>query len=532
MQSLQEFDAREMYLIVSRGLLGAPVQGDIQVIPVELNLRKEKWLLLASYRPPCQNQKYFLDNMETLIDFHSKSSGKLLILGDLNMEVHESSLKTFIKERELYSMIKTPTCCKSVHGRCIDLLLTNSKYSFQKSQSFETGFSDFHHMIYTILKTTYVKKEPKIIKYRNYGKFSHEEFLAEVNNSLQTSKPESYDEFEEIIVKILDKHAPIKTAVVRGNNKPHMTKALKKAMMNRTRLKNIANKTKRPEDIDRYKAQRNLVVKLNRKEKRNFFVNLDPVTVGKEKSFWKTFKPLFSEKSSNGCQKIILVENEVIIDDETEISNLFNTYFVNIIDTLPIDSTVSSLEAPNASNDFVADAIKKYENHPCITKIKQHLTGNEVFEFKSVSPLEVWEEINKLDKSKKTSGEISTDVVKLISGCSLEHITYFINKMFSSNEFPGKLKLADVSPIFKCGESTQKANFRPISVLSALSKVFERIMSKQIQPFTSKFLSSLLCAFRNGHSTQHALFRLIETCRKTLDDKGVVGMVLMDLSST
>ena len=55
-------------------------------------------------------------------------------------------------------------------------------------------------------------------------------------------------------------------------------------------------------------------------------------------------------------------------------------------------------------------------------------------------------------------------------------------------------------------------------------------MSKQIQPFTSKFISSLLCAFRNGHSTQHALFRLIETCRKTLDEKGVVGMVLMDLS--
>ena len=163
-------------------------------------------------------------------------------------------------------------------------------------------------------------------------------------------------------------------------------------------------------------------------------------------------------------------------------------------------------------------------------KMKQHLTGNEVFEFKSVSPLEVWEEINKLDKSKKTSSEISSDVVKLISGFSLEHITYFINKMFSSNKFPGKLKLADVSPIFKCGESTQKANFRPISVLSAFSKVFERIMSKQIQPFTSKFLSSLLCAFQNGHSTQHALFRLIETCRKTLDEKGVVGMVLMDLS--
>ena len=79
-----------------------------------------------------------------------------------------------------------------------------------------------------------------------------------------------------------------------------MTKELKKAMMTRASLKNIANKTNRQEDIDRYKAQRNLVV---RNEKRNFFAKLDPTTVGKEKNFSKTFKPPFSEKSSNGNQK-------------------------------------------------------------------------------------------------------------------------------------------------------------------------------------------------------------------------------------
>ena len=147
--------------------MGAPIQGDIQAIPIELNLRKEKWLLIPAYRPPCQNQQYFVDNIEIMIDFHTKSSGKLLILGDMNMEIHETVLKTRIQERELYSLIKSPTCFKSTRGRCIDLLLTNSKYSFQESHSFETGFSDYHHMIYTILKTTYVKKKTKIIKYRN-----------------------------------------------------------------------------------------------------------------------------------------------------------------------------------------------------------------------------------------------------------------------------------------------------------------------------------------------------------------------------
>ena len=76
----------------------------------------------------------------------------------------------------------------------------------------------------------------------------------------------------------------------------------------------------------------------------------------------------------------------------------------------------------------------------------------------------------------------------------------------------------------------EKTNFRPISVLSAISKVFERCMTKQMWPFANQVLSNLLCGFRAGYSTQHALFRLIEFCRKKLDENYTIGMVLMDLS--
>ena len=98
--------------------------------------------------------------------------------------------------------------------------------------------------------------------------------------------------------------------------------------------------------------------------------------------------------------------------------------------------------------------------------------------------------------------------------------------MLECSKFPDKLKLADVSPIFKADDPTLKFNFRPITVLPALSKVLERIMEKQMRPFANTRLSSLLCGFRDGYSTQHALFRLIEACRCTLDKKGYVGMVL------
>ena len=93
--------------------------------------------------------------------------------------------------------------------------------------------------------------------------------------------------------------------------------------------------------------------------------------------------------------------------------------------------------------------------------------------------------------------------------------------MLVNSTFPDKLKLADVSPICKGGDSTFKKNFRPI---------FERLMWKQICLFAYRLLSNLLCAFREGHIAEHALFRLSEICPNALAKGSVVRMVLMDLS--
>ena len=73
-------------------------------------------------------------------------------------------------------------------------------------------------------------------------------------------------------------------------------------------------------------------------------------------------------------------------------------------------------------------------------------------------------------------------------------------------------------------------NYRPISILSALSKIFERIISEQSNKFMAGMLSPLLSGFRQGYSTQHALFRVVEKWNKHLDRMGIVGTILMDLS--
>ena len=101
--------------------------------------------------------------------------------------------------------------------------------------------------------------------------------------------------------------------------------------------------------------------------------------------------------------------------------------------------------------------------------------------------------------------------------------------MLTDNSFPQNLKLADVVPVFKkCGPTCAK-NYQPISVLSTVSKVFERLMHDQITTDMDAHLSKHLCGYRKGFNTQTALLSLIEKWKSILDKKGFSGVVLMDL---
>ena len=132
-----------------------------------------------------------------------------------------------------------------------------------------------------------------------------------------------------------------------------------------------------------------------------------------------------------------------------------------------------------------------------------------------------WNEIRQQDNSKKTSGCISVDILKLISDLCHTEITKYFNTMLLTCEFPEPLKAVDVSSLYKSSESTCKVDYRPISVATAMSKGFERLIAKQ---------DCYVPTEKDVASAQHALILLIETIRKTLDGKSVAGMILMDLS--
>ena len=143
--------------------------------------------------------------------------------------------------------MKQNTCFKYDGGSCIDLLITNSKVLFLKTNFFVTGLSDHHHMIYTILKTKFEKFEPKKSIYRNFKQYDSDQFRLNIFNSMSAMR--NHAVFEKKFVLMLDKNAPKKTKTLQGNQKIHFNKNVRRQIMIRSRLKNKANKSKNSGDI-------------------------------------------------------------------------------------------------------------------------------------------------------------------------------------------------------------------------------------------------------------------------------------------
>ena len=104
------------------------------------------------------------------------------------------------------------------------------------------------------------------------------------------------------------------------------------------------------------------------------------------------------------------------------------------------------------------------------------------------------------------------------------------NEIITQKCFPNNLKLANVTPVFKKEDASLLKNYRPVSVLPVVSKIYERIMQKQILEYIDKHLSPHLCGYRKGYSTQTALISMLEKWKLSIDNKGFAGGVLMDLS--
>ena len=143
------------------------------------------------------------------------------------------------------NIVKEPTCYKSLSNpSCIDLVIANSSSSFQNTKAISTGLSDFQKLVITVLKQTFQRSSPKELVYRDYKNFDRLTFKRELEEKLNQQINE-YKHFEQIFSEVLNTHAPITKKLFRANDVPYMTKALRKAIMKRSKLesKYVKNKT-------------------------------------------------------------------------------------------------------------------------------------------------------------------------------------------------------------------------------------------------------------------------------------------------
>ena len=507
---------------------------NVEAILVEINLRKMKFLLIGIYHSTNKDHgttdDVFIQSIGEVLDKYSVYD-KFIIAGDFNMREGCGCLDAFLDEFCAKNIVKEPTCYKNPDNpSCVDLFITNSHRSFMKTTALSTGLSDFHKMIVTVMRTTFPKAKPKVVKYRDMSKFDQNCFNQELQINLKDQPPD-YDLFEKIFLRVLDFHAPQKTRLVRANQKPYVTNVMRKAIMRRTQLQNKYFKFRTQEHLEAFKRQKNYCNRLYKRERKQYYYNLNLNNITDNKKFWKTMKPLFSNKGGVK-ENIVLVEGDRIINEDAELAQTFNNFFDNAVKSLGITENKALLNVVEPSDDVVLDAIKMYESHPSILKIRECIVVDTNFSFSTVEIDVIQRELKNLNPKKGIPymNIPAKQLKEAISVIDLPLLAIWNEQMVGKGVFPSRLKLADVTPIFKKLQSVLKENYRPVTVLPVVSKLFERIMDKQIAEHMEKFLSPYVCGYRSKHGPQLAMLIMIEMWKKIRNEGGIACGVLMDLS--
>lgn len=314
--------------------------------------------------------------------------------------------------------------------------------------------------------------------------------------------------------EVADKHAPFKERKILPKQVPYMNSELKRAIYRKKMLYNKFQKYNNSKNWEAYRRQRNYVTKLKSKSINTYFI--ERCAGGpKSKDFWPTVKPFLTNKGNVNQKDTVLSENDVLITKQDEVCEIFNNFFVNV--------------AKNIGNN----QINVDGDHPSILEIKNNhpeLLENS-FSFSSINPDFVEKRINKINVKKATGIDgISPKLLHFAKPIIVKPLTDIVNLSISTSTFPDRLKEAQVAPIHKKNSVLEKGNYRPVSVLPAISKNFENAIEAQLVNYFENIFNPFLAAFRSGFGCQSTLLRVIEDWKHALDKNEYLAAILMDLS--
>ena len=260
-----------------------------------------------------------------------------------------------------------------------------------------------------------------------------------------------------------------------------------------------------------HRAQRNLVTKLKRVAIKRFCAD-SASNATTPNSFWKQLKPLLPSVGRDVSQEDIhLIDDGKVVKEPSHLYNSFSS-------TPILDQSALKLKQ------------EELLTHPSVSSItSRDIKLNFSFQPGRVSYIETLLGEIKCNKSCGPDN-IMPKILKFSAPSMAGYLTKLLNLCNSTSTWPTEWKLSHVTPVFKKGDATSVSNFRPVSVLSIIPKIVEKVMFDQFYNVFQPLFSSNMSGFLRGHSFCTTLVKMVDDWRLALDSKTVTGSIAIDLS--
>ena len=471
----------------------------------------------------------FIDTyLSTVLDKISKEKKQVILLGDFNInllspetDLDSSNFIDTISSFSLKPTINCPTRITDTTETLIDNIIVSETSKFV-SGNLTVGISD-HLPQFTILDV--MKSEPETRTfYRDWKSLDETQFKKDFNDidweqtlQFQLSDPDhSLNRFIDVINSLVDTHIPLKVLTkTQKNNKPWITKGIRKSISNRDKLLKSSHRAKTVQEkskfFKQYKKVRNKIVEIIRLSKENYFKNYFSKNVKSPKNIWKGIGDLIQRKGKSQKDISLKINNNNVTDTNT-IAHEFNSFFTNIASKVRssisrCNKTYNSFLPARIRNSIFFTPIEDHE----IVKLIQGIDCN-----KAVGPSSIPNKILSI---------LPKEIAKILAS--------IFNLSLTTGKFLTLLKTAKVIPVYKNkGDDQITSNYRPIALLSNIDNIFEKLVHKRLVSFfdREKVLYDQQFGFRNKHSTLHNLIVLSEEIRKNIDKGNFSCSIFFDLA--
>ena len=495
--------------------------------------KNETLIVSFYYRPPRntipQTDKFISEIGKSIDSATLINNTGIIILGDFNCKHTDwfqqggsdncgEKFNNLIKEKGFTQLIDSPTHFGPYGLSLIDLLVTNipAKFTLHGSGLPLDPRCD-HASIIGQLPTSLNTPSSYTRTMWYYKQINPEEFRDIMSSipwtvfqdieQLFNDPNEVYYCWQELFTSAIKDSIPNRTVKIFPGNKPWYRKEHHLIRKKVKRLFKIAVQTKKTLDWNRYKAARNIYkdrcesAKLLYKNRQTSILSSNTAP---PKLWWKATKDILGRTSVNFIPP--LISNNQVYSTDAEKAEVFATYFSSIFQVEDPNDDVPIMHDDN-SEEFLSDIV--------------------------CTPNDIAKIINRLPPDKAPGpDQITAKMLKLSCEYISESLSNVINISFRSGVLPDILKLSNVCPLFKQGDKHDPKNYRGISLLSLVSKIFERVVFNALYEFLDNkgFFAQYQSGFRKGDSTVYQLIDICNTIYKSYDRKEEVIGIFLDIS--